>query len=209
MGHYSILKVAAFVLIAAFVIGDGTASAQKSDPKSKVPVPDWLAWRVLHESIAVRNDQVPDLWREHMSQELGLNKKQLTALASEGLQYLADIRRIDDEVRVAVKIRYPDIAMPPIPVSQVPPTATRIDPAEPRKSIQQRAEEDGFAVEVEARKQAALTQHIHRLDEAMSPSKVKAINKYVRTTIAPKIHSTSSTPEHRTPNLSAPRSPGK
>jgi len=208
MGRYSILKAATFILIAC-LIGSGTASAQKSDPKSKVPVPDWLAWSVLHESIAVRNDQVPDRWREHMSQELGLNKKQLTALVSEGLQYLADIRRIDDEVRAAVKIRYPDIAMPPIPVNQVPPTATRIDPAEPRKSIQQRAEEDGFAVEVEARKQSALTQHILRLNEAMSPSKVKAINKYVRTTIAPKIHNISSTPENRTQSLSAPRAPGK
>jgi len=142
-----------------------------------------------------------------MSQELGLSKKQLAVLVSAGEQYLADIRRIDDEVRAAVKIRYPDIAMPPIPINQMPPTATRIDPAEPRKSIQQRAEEDGFAAEVNSRKQAVLAQHIQQLNDAMTPSKVKSINKYVRTEIAPKIHNFSSTPENRIPSLPAPEAP--
>jgi hypothetical protein len=98
--------------------------------------------------------------------------------------------------------------MPPLPISQVPPTATRIDPAEPRKSIQQRAEEDGFAAEVDARKQAVLAQHIQQLNAAMAPSKVKSINKYVRTKIAPTIHNFSSTPETRTPSLPAPRPQG-
>jgi hypothetical protein len=162
-----------------------TSSAQtQTEPQE--PVPNWLQWRVFHESLVFYDKQAPRQVRELLAKEFRLTTSvQAAALLSNGQVFIADIHRIDDEAKAEARKRYRDITEPLIVTK--PPTATKLRPIGPRRTILQRAREDGFSATVDGKKQAALANHLRAMATAIGQAQLDLMNNWVQTKVAPKI----------------------
>jgi hypothetical protein len=167
------------------------------------PVPTWLTWKVFYESLDFYGKKSPQQDTKIVTEQFRLLPNQATALLNSGQSYVADIQRIDGDARAEAAKRYKYV---PLQTGRPDPNSPKSRPAIPQKSIQERATEDGFAAEVEAKKSISLANHMNALARDVGAAKLDEIKTFVEKSIAPHIKSIAAPDLRSTGTTSLPLS---
>jgi hypothetical protein len=179
------LRSIAFVLILPMVV---SAQTTQNGDSAAQPVPDWLAWKMFHQSLAYYAQRSPESVNQMLAAQFGLTRAQAAGLLSAGQSFDGAIKSIDDGAKAEASRRYPDIVGSATPPSgRTTPRRTKMLPSGPPKTVRERAIEDGLYAEVEAKKQSALDNHIKALTSNIGPSRLAQIRNYLQSSIAPRI----------------------
>lgn len=154
-------------------------------------VPAWVAWRVFHERLVYfRQQRSPQQVTQSLITQFGLNPGQAASVLNGGDAFVRALERIDDDAKAEVRKRYPDA------VRSDPgrPTVSQTRPAERPKSVRERAIADGLYAEVEAKKEAALADHLTNLGRDVGAARLQQITTHVQTVIASRIRTFAAPP---------------
>lgn len=152
--------------------------------QSNEPIPSWLVWRAFYDSLAFYGKRTANQDTRIVSENFSLTPVQASALLSAGRSFLGDVQRIDEEAKLEAAKRYKYAPAQTGPPSAGSPKQRKVAPP---KSIRERALEDGLYAQVEAKKQAALANHMKALRLDIGSPKVDQINTFVEISIAPHI----------------------
>jgi hypothetical protein len=193
-----------------------SSGASQARPVAREPVPNHLAWRVFHESIAFHHEEAakrlgtpassagprtlfskatrPNPFDGVLKKQFGLSPEQVTRLLSSGRIFLAELENIQKDAKAEVRRRY---MTPPKPLA-----ASR----GPQKTIMERSKDDGYHAEVETKRAAALAAHLRNLRQNLTPAEFDKMTQWVQTSVASRIVIASAMPDaRRRPSAVDPR----
>jgi hypothetical protein len=170
------------------------ASAQTSAPPGEtlrvepLPVPDWLAWKVLYESLSFYRSQSATAVANMLYERTGLAPVDVPALFGAGEAYLLTLAGLEDEARRRIQAQYGRKPFgPPTPDAATPETGPPRLLIERGTPIFDLVRESGLYDEIEHAKHAALAAHLQRLAGAVGDGTVARLTQLVQTTVAPAI----------------------
>jgi len=168
-----------FTVLLALISAGVPAYAQRVEDA----VQAWVGWRVFHERLVSAHKKPGAQVAQQLGRQFGLTTAQTAVLMSSGQSFIAAIQRIDDEATAEARKRYPDAFRPERPR----PTITKSTPRGPQNSVRDRAIADGLYAQVEAKKQAALAEHLAGLGKGFEAAKLEQVRTYVQTSVTPRI----------------------
>jgi hypothetical protein len=168
---------------------ESSHAAQLDSVAHPVPAPNWLAWKVFHDSFAFYARQSGVQVEEMLASRFDLTPAEATALLAAGRTFVGAIQRIDTDAKAQADTRYGRLVRPARPPNAA---GARIRwsgprPRGPEKTRRERAIEDGLYAAVEARKEAALTEHTAALAGQLDAVKFARVAEWVNTSVAPQI----------------------
>jgi hypothetical protein len=173
-------------------LAGGQAGAPATDAVSRVelqPVPEWLAWRVFHSSLAFYRGRSEAALETMLRERLGLGPGEAAVLYSAGARYLATEDRLEAEARLALQARFGTTLPAPLaalrPGDAPPPGA--VMRLEPGKTLLEMAKERGVYDLAEQRKQAALAAHLSELTAVLGAPAVSRLSAFVQSDVAPHV----------------------
>jgi hypothetical protein len=184
-----------------FLLAGQNASAQDASGVSKAPTPNWVAWRAFYQSLDFYGRRSPQQDVKIAAEQFGLSPSQAATLLNKGRSFVADIERIDSEARVVAAEKYKYV---PTQSGKPAPGQPQSRPAGSQKSVRDRAIQDGFAAEVEAKKVALLAKHMNDLMQELGVGNRNQVRNFVENAIAPKIISTPAPNPNSKGNPSLP-----
>lgn len=200
MRPFHVLLVTAAIVAALGASAAPSARAQGAPPLASgsetqsLPVPDWLMWKVFHESLAFYRNRSPQQVEAMLHERAGMASGQASALHAAGALYVAAIERIDADARAEIQARYgnklprrPGSDPPPPPPVDRPVDARPAITLEPGKTLLQMARESGLYDSVEASRQAALSAHVQQLGQVLGAAAFGRVQIFVETTVRPQI----------------------
>jgi hypothetical protein len=154
-----------------------------------VSTSNWLAWKVFHDSFAFYARQSGAQVEEMLASRFDLTPAEAAALLAAGRTFVGAIQRIDADAKAQADTRYGRLVRPARPLNTAGARSRWSGPRPPgpEKSRRERAIEDGLYAAVEARKEAALTEHTTALAGQLDPVKFARVADWVNTSVAPGI----------------------
>ena len=156
-----------------------------------VSVPDWLAWKVFHQSLAFYEARSHAQVADMLASQFGLTGAETAMVSNVGQEFVAAMERIDSEAKAEVQARYGSVGPPvglPRPTNRQEAGSSGAPMArQPAKTLLDKVRESGFYGQVEAEKRAALAAHLGELTGALGPAKMARIGEWVQTSVAPRI----------------------
>jgi hypothetical protein len=156
-------------------------------------VPDWLVWRVFHDSMRFYSEQSPDAVKRVLTQKAGLTPEQADAVLKAGPAYLQGMDRIDAAAQAEVQQRYRSTDLPPS-TRILPRPAFRKDavppagpPVEWGGNLRQMVEEDGLLARVNNQKADTLAAHRRALTATLGADAQKALESWIKINVAPSV----------------------
>lgn len=159
--------------------------------KAGAPVPDWLVWRVFHDSMRFYGKQSPEAVERVLTQKAALTPDQADAVLRAGSAYLQAMTSIDDAAQAEIQQRYRSADLPsstrniPRPAFRkgaVPPSGP---PVEWGGNLREQVQEDGLVARVNRQKTDALAAHRRALSASLGPDALTALESWLETNVAP------------------------
>jgi hypothetical protein len=157
-----------------------------------LPVPEWLAWRVFHESLAFyRTRSAPEV-EQMLAVQAGLAPKDSAALLKAGDAFVSALQEIDTAARAELHARYgrprdePTGAVATARPAGPPPPGGMIRHA-PGKTVLDMVRESGLYDQVERQKRVALAAHITQVEQAIGAVLLARVTQLVQTAVVPTI----------------------
>jgi hypothetical protein len=186
----SILLVAGFQLISAQVLAQSAkppnAISRSTGAQKRLPVSDWLSWKVFHQNHIVLSESGTDA-RMALANKFGVSPMEAEYLVRAGRQYVAAIRAIDADARALVQSRYGTDRVPPLsrrPDRPAPPASRPIRIRPGAASLLEMVRQDGLFDEIESRKERVFGEHKSALQAGLSPKSLADIQAYVTSEVA-------------------------
>jgi hypothetical protein len=159
--------------------------------KAGAPVPDWLVWRVFHDSMRFYGKQSPDAVKRLLTEKAALTPDQADAVLKAGPGYLQAMSSIDAAAQSEIQQRYRSADLPsstrniPRPAFRkgaVPPSGP---PVEWGGNLRDQLEEDGLVARVNRQKADTLAAHRRALSASLGPDALTALESWLATNVAP------------------------
>ena len=156
------------------------------------PAPEWSVWGALYTFLESSSRNAIAPVETLLGERADLESYEANSVLTAGRDYLRQLAEIDQEARQEILTRFrPRNAPPPPPVP---------GGGGPREAIElphgttlsQILEAEGFIQRLEERKQALLTAHRAQLEQLIGPIKLKRLEVYVETEIAPTMKEVTS-----------------
>jgi hypothetical protein len=157
------------------------AQTTQNNSPAGLPVPNWLAWKIFHQSLAFYNQRSAEQLQRMLKTEFGVTNAQAAILLQSGQSFVTTVEQIDKDGKTEAERRYPEAVKP------TNGSPWRRPRGSSSKNLRERFLEDGLYAEVEARKEATLVTHIGILRSNLNPAQFDAVAKWVQTAIAPRI----------------------
>jgi hypothetical protein len=191
----SVLALVGALLGSAPVALAGGQAAPPSTAPAQIeplPVPDWLAWRVLHDSLAFYRTGAAAAVEAMLAERTGLARTEVGAFFEAGAAFLATLRQLDAGAAAEIEARYgrppPRRAAdtPPRPGSDAPMRpAIRLEPG---TTLFDAVQASGLYDAIEAQKAAALAAHLEALTALVGATTMDRLAALVETTVRPTIY---------------------
>jgi hypothetical protein len=180
------------------------AGAQTTPPPAEpprfepLPVPAWIAWKVLYESLSFYRSHSPVAVATMLHERTGLAPADVPALFDAGEAYLLTVARLEDEARRRIQAQYGRKPFgPPTDDSATPDTGPPRLLIERGTPIFDLVRESGLYDAIEGAKHAALATHLEALTAALGAPAVAGLTQLVETTVTPAISRGVITPPAR------------
>jgi hypothetical protein len=188
-----------FCLILSTAVSAMAQAASSPSSTAKELVPDYLAWRMFHQSTAFHHKEAAskatsqaaptseprrtpferqqrvNVFDQAMHKEFGITPEQSAILLNHGNTFLQALERIQTDAKAEVDRRYNT------------PAARAARVRGPQKTIRERTKEDGLDAQVQTQRQTALDAHLQNLSRDLPPASVAKLHAWVRTKVAPQI----------------------
>ena len=220
----------ATVALALGLLAHGQAAAQSAvagqvgvsvdrGPVATALAPDWLVWRVFHDSLDFYDQQSPAVVLDLLKERLDLSEAERSEFMTIGYSYLRQLDRIDEEARAEIVARYKTDTTPAI----LPPSVARpeevlragagqiartfvVGQTPDGHSIRDLLVTDGLVARIEARRQATLRLHLDTVRRAFGSDRLSKIETWVLSEVAPNVVfiPTGAGPQPRVGGLTPP-----
>ena len=205
-------KAFAALFFALVFVAAAVATAQEAaqapvtatmNPSQPLPerVPDWLVWRVFHDSLLFYHQQSPSVVGNLVEKRANIAEgAELDQFLTIGRNYLDDLSRIEAEARETVRTRYQSSVTPLHPsqellsrtsrhpgVNAVPPPGLISGRLNDGRKLYDALMADGLIAEVDHRRQATLETHLQALNLAVGPERLEKLTDWVRADVAPNV----------------------
>jgi hypothetical protein len=156
------------------------------------PVPSWLAWKAFHESLRIRVQRSGQGPAKTLESQFGLSSYEVKTLVDIGQQFLETLAGIDRDARAAVQARYGADPPPSIARSRNPRNENDRIPGRPivlerGKTLLDMVRASGLYHEVEAKKRAALGNHLQALQSVIASDALNRMHDWISGSVAPQI----------------------
>jgi hypothetical protein len=155
-----------------------------------LPVPDWLAWQVFHDSLVFYAARSAGEVEAMLWDRAGLAPGAATALRSAGQAYLMALAEIDQEARAEVQARYGGERLRRR--DGVPPRSGRVPASPPLQlpagtTLYDLVVASGLHAAIETRRAAALAAHLTAVRQAVGAEGTDRLAALVDTQVRPVI----------------------
>ena len=184
------------LLIIASLALPSMLEGQQSAPSivaTQTAVPDWLTWKVFHQSLNRYSEKSTAKTTELFKEQFGVAAKASPAVLALGQSFVATLDRIDADAKKELDRRY-GMDLPPLPSNVIERFASKgVKPPRrtlklrPGKTLRQMAIDDGLDAEFTRQKEAALARHLTALRQVLGSSKVDRMNQFVFTKVRPNV----------------------
>jgi len=168
-------------------VGPASESAQ--------PAPDWSVWRAFYGSLRFYSRNSPDLVKELLTENIGLDEVAANRLLTMGEEYLNEMDRLARDARAEVSRRYPasdgipqevlrKVQRPAVRQGLGTPPPESIPQAPQGVYLQQQLAADGLDKQFDAERKQALADHQQQLVQAMGVANFAALDAWVRRNVA-------------------------
>jgi hypothetical protein len=195
-----------FVLMSSIsVVAFSDAAAQReaaneTNVSGSQRAPDWLVWRVFHDSLGFYDRQSPDIVEDLLNLRVGFTETERSSFMVAGHAYLRQLAAIDEQARAELAVRYDASVAPPGFHPSAAKAAELVRPgiqqAAPRlvaghapdgRSIQEESQPGGIVPRVMAQREAAFRLHHDALLRSFGADRLTKLEEWIAAEVAPRV----------------------